>query len=97
MILLPNSTAGTSETCNQRTHICTDEFTGNTMGQAGLDGELLFLHSNMHKWDLRLPEKFDLHYQRRWARMLPGACLEGTRALVFVGVNMGCCLVFSME
>lgn len=64
--------AGTSETCNQRTHICADEFTGNTMGQAGLDGELMFLHSNMHKWDMRLPERFSLHYQRRWMKMLPG-------------------------
>jgi hypothetical protein len=42
------------------------------MGQAGLDGELMFLHSNMHKWDMRLPEKFSLHYQRRWMKMLPG-------------------------
>lgn len=42
------------------------------MGQAALDGSLLFLHSNMHKWDMRLPEKFSLHYQRRWMKMLPG-------------------------
>jgi hypothetical protein len=65
--------AGTSETCDRHSHMCVDEFTGNTMGQAGLDGRLMFLHSNMHKWDARLPEDFDTHYQRRWAVMLPGA------------------------
>jgi len=63
---------GTSERCDRRTHLCVDEFTGNTMGQAALDGSLLFLHSNMHKWDMRHPEKFSLHYQRRWVEMLPG-------------------------
>lgn len=57
--------------------MCADEFTGNTMGQADLDGRLLFLHSNMHKWDLRLPEKFHMHYQRRWVKMLPGARVAG--------------------
>lgn len=58
--------------------MCADEFTGNTMGQADLEGRLLFLHSNMHKWDLRLPEKFHMHYQRRWAKMLPGGCFGRT-------------------
>jgi hypothetical protein len=67
--------AGTSETCNSHTHICADEFTGNTMGQSDLNGELLFLHSNMHKWDMRLPRKFHMHYQRRWVKMLPGGLL----------------------
>lgn len=56
--------------------MCVDEFTGNTMGQSDLEGRLLFLHSNMHKWDLRLPEKFNMHYQRRWAKMLPGGLCE---------------------
>jgi hypothetical protein len=59
--------------CNQRTHLCTDEFTGNTMVQADLRGAPLFLHSNLHKWDMRLPEKFSLHYQRRWQVLMPGA------------------------
>lgn len=34
-------------------------------------GQLLFLHSNLHKWDMRLPEKFSLHYQRRWQQLEP--------------------------
>jgi hypothetical protein len=42
------------------------------MGQADLSGELLFLHSNMHKWDMRLPQKFHTHYERRWVKMMPG-------------------------
>jgi len=67
--------AGTSEHCDRRSHLCVDEFTGTTMGQAALDGSLLFLHSNMHKWDMRQPEKFSLHYQRRWMKMLPGEWL----------------------
>jgi hypothetical protein len=46
------------------------------MGQSNLNGELLFLHSNMHKWDMRLPGNFHMHYQRRWVRMLPGELLH---------------------
>lgn len=46
------------------------------MGQADLSGELLFLHSNMHKWDMRLPQKFHMHYERRWTKMLPGGPLQ---------------------
>ncbi|KAI8468938.1 MAG: mannosyltransferase putative-domain-containing protein [Monoraphidium minutum] len=65
-------TTGTSMSCNHRTHLCRDEFTGNTMVQYDAAGAPLFLHSNLHKWDMRLPEKFSLHYQRRWQVLLPG-------------------------
>ncbi|KIZ05690.1 hypothetical protein MNEG_2267 [Monoraphidium neglectum] len=65
-------TTGTSMSCNSRTHLCKDEFTGNTMVQYDTRGAPLFLHSNLHKWDMRLPEKFSLHYQRRWQVLLPG-------------------------
>ncbi|GBF93077.1 hypothetical protein Rsub_05688 [Raphidocelis subcapitata] len=65
-------TTGTSMTCSPRTKLCVDEFTGNTMVQHDTRGWPLFLHSNLHKWDMRLPEKFSLHYQRRWQVMLPG-------------------------
>eukprot|EP00877_Chromochloris_zofingiensis_P001671 jgi/Chrzof1/11504/UNPLg00437.t1 len=65
-------TTGTSMMCNPRTTLCKDEFTGNTMVQYDPSGNILFLHSNLNKWDMRLPEKFSLHYQRRWQILLPG-------------------------
>lgn len=56
------------------------------MGQSDLNGELLFLHSNMHKWDMRLPRKFHMHYQRRWVKMLPGGkLLQKLRWVVCLG------------
>jgi hypothetical protein len=64
--------SGTSLSCNRRTGVCKDEFTGNTMSQHSPSGELLFMHSNMHKWDMQLPDDFDTYYQRRWQLMLPG-------------------------
>ncbi len=60
--------------CSARTQLCRDEFTGNTMVQYDLQGNVLFLHANLHKWDMRLPEKFSLHYQRRWHELQPGEC-----------------------
>eukprot|EP00775_Hariotina_reticulata_P005673 gene5673-5911_t len=41
------------------------------MNQHSPSGELLFMHSNMHKWDMQLPDDFDTYYQRRWQHMLP--------------------------
>ncbi|GBF98544.1 pantothenate synthetase [Raphidocelis subcapitata] len=65
-------TTGTSMACSPRTHLCRDEFTGNTMVQHDSRGFALFLHANLHKWDMRLPEHFSLHYQRRWQTLMPG-------------------------
>lgn len=61
---------------------CPCHVTGCALLQYDVQGSPLFLHSNLHKWDMRLPEKFSLHYQRRWQVMLPGKlCVRhGVRA-----------------
>lgn len=46
--------------CNERTHLCKDEYTGNTMvqvsrhesGSTTISGTPL--HSNLHAWDIHL-------------------------------------------
>lgn len=81
-------TTGTSMRCDARTHLCVDEFTGNTMVQHSPDGKVFFLHSNLHKWDLRLPEKFSLHYQRRWQAMLVPGGARGASSPRFGGAGL---------
>lgn len=57
---------------------CRDLFTGNTMVQYGLSENgtaptPLFLHSNIEKWSLNLPDSFDDTYTRRWRLLQPEA------------------------
>lgn len=49
-----------------------DEVFTNTMAQKGLDGKLMFMHTNMPpKWTLAVPEDFK-RVVRRWQAITPG-------------------------
>lgn len=41
----------------------------------------LFFHANYHKWDLALPESFDLDWNRRWQVVQPG--MRGVSELIY--------------
>ncbi|GFR51145.1 hypothetical protein Agub_g13500 [Astrephomene gubernaculifera] len=51
--------------------LCREVFTGNSMLQFDGSGAPLFLHANLEKWSLQLPDSFP-DYTRRWLVMQPG-------------------------